>query len=80
MQFDVLKIAIINFSNMNNKDSLDNNKSEVFGVFKTIEKDENISILQINNNQNPMDFISHSNFSNNLNILNKSFDLIILLA
>jgi uncharacterized protein involved in exopolysaccharide biosynthesis len=80
MQFDVLKIAIINFSNMNNKDSLDNNKSEVFGVFKTIEKDENISILQINNNQNPMDFISHSNFSNNLNILNKSFDLIILCA
>lgn len=79
LQRDDIKIAIINFSC---KKQYDNNKDKVdtFGPYRLNEQEGGISILAPNNNKIAIDFLSHKNFSKDLKLLEKSFDLIFVCA
>jgi hypothetical protein len=54
--------------------------SDTIGAFRIIENDEKVSLLQLNSDQNPVDFISQRDFIEDLNHLNETFDIIILCA
>ena len=79
MQIDIMKIAIIDFSRKA-KVSINIDVSDTVGAFCIIENDDKVSLLQLKSDQNPIDFISQRDFFDDIDHLNKTFDLIILCA
>ena len=79
MQSDRKKIAIINFSNDSYIKS-DIIQSDLSGIYNEYEKVDHISILRPNNYQLPIDCLSEKSFSQNLQSLDKLYDVIFICA
>lgn len=79
MQSDDLTFAVINFSNM--QLPLENDdKSVTFGVFALYEKVNQVSILTSNTKKSLLESLSDPSFHNDLQKLEKEFDMIIMCA
>jgi len=77
MQRDKVKVAVINFSHKNSK-LFHKEKHNQYGAFEQIDEEVNISILRPVNYTEPMDFLGNKDFSQNLIVLKKSFDIIFI--
>lgn len=78
MEFNDTCVAIINFSNRKPKNN--NDQNDIIGQFRVVEVQENVKILEPDNNKIPIDYLTQRDFSDNLKLLEKSFDIIFICA
>jgi uncharacterized protein involved in exopolysaccharide biosynthesis len=70
-----INIAVIDFSSDGMKPSVDK-ETDKFGDYQICNVNKNINFLKPTNHSMPIDFLNQANFSEELQSLNKSFDLI----
>tara|TARA_B100000780_G_scaffold278726_1_gene253370 strand:- start:6785 stop:8773 length:1989 start_codon:yes stop_codon:yes gene_type:complete len=79
MQNETIKIATINFSHSGRMQS-DNLGTEIIGDFQLLERENNISVLTLKDDLEPMSYVSQRDFSASLQLLSETFDIIFVCA